>query len=36
MHPAEPWGKGDISTLLKGGHFYFALTMRLREVANSL
>jgi hypothetical protein len=27
MHPAEPWGKGDISTLLKGGHFYFALTL---------
>ena len=26
MHPAEPWGKGDISTLRKGGHFYFALT----------
>jgi hypothetical protein len=24
--PAEPWDKGDISTLRKRGHFYFALT----------
>ncbi len=23
---SEPWGKGDISTLLGRGHFYFALT----------
>jgi hypothetical protein len=35
MHPAEPWGKGDISTLRKGGHFYFALTSGWRAIAKS-
>jgi hypothetical protein len=28
MHSAEPWAKGDISTLPGRGHFYFALTKR--------
>ena len=27
MHFWETWGKGDISTLLSRGHFYFALTL---------
>ena len=27
MHLAEPWARGDISTLPERGHFYFALTM---------
>ena len=26
MHPSGAWDKGDISTLLGRGHFYFALT----------
>jgi hypothetical protein len=26
MHSPQASGKGDISTLLRGGHFYFALT----------
>jgi hypothetical protein len=26
MHSSKSWGKGDISTLLRWGHFYFALT----------
>jgi hypothetical protein len=30
-HPAAPQGKGDISTLLGRGHFYFALTVAHRS-----
>ena len=28
MHSSQAWGQGDISTLLGGRHFYFALTLR--------
>ena len=37
MHFSEPWAKEDISTLRRGGHFYFALTetsYRLRPEHN--
>ena len=33
-HPAAPQGKGDISTLLGRGHFYFALTERCGKAAS--
>jgi hypothetical protein len=33
---AEPWDKGDISTLRKRGHFYFALTPPVAPLDNGL
>ena len=35
-HFSSPWAKGDISTLQKGRHFYFALTCRTACVPSTI
>jgi hypothetical protein len=32
MHSSQARAKGDVSTLLRGGHFYFALTLRFERL----